>query len=85
MEQMGEMELYCQETLTQEQIVDIKETMRAKALAKKRAKTGFRLLTNIVVALIILLPLLYAVSIAFMPSRKIRPLITLKMPSRKYR
>src|SRR5699024_144322 len=68
MEQMGEMELYCQETLTQEQIVDIKETMRAKALAKKRAKTGFRLLTNIVVALIILLPLLYAVSIAFMPS-----------------
>ncbi|MGN0153320.1 MAG: carbohydrate ABC transporter permease [Lachnospiraceae bacterium] len=42
--------------------------MNQKALTKKWLNTGFRLLVNILVAFVVLLPLLYAVSIAFMPS-----------------
>ena len=37
-------------------------------MTKKRLSIGFRLLVNILVAFVVLLPLLYAVSIAFMPS-----------------
>ena len=42
--------------------------MNAKALAKRRTRTGIRLAANFVMAFVILLPLLYALSIAFMPS-----------------
>ena len=55
-------------TITKEQLLALKEEMNAKALAKRRTKTGVRLVINIVMAFIILLPLLYALSIAFMPS-----------------
>lgn len=55
-------------TITKEQLLALKQQMNAKALAKRRARTGVRLLINIVMAFMILLPLLYALSIAFMPS-----------------
>ncbi|MBS5323897.1 MAG: carbohydrate ABC transporter permease [Lachnospiraceae bacterium] len=42
--------------------------MNSKALAKRRARTGLRVTANLVLAFVVLLPLLYAVSIAFMPS-----------------
>lgn len=45
-----------------------KEQMNAKALAKRRVRTGIRFAVNAVMAFVILLPLLYALSIAFMPS-----------------
>ena len=59
------------ETLTTEQIEQLKQTMNAKARQKKRAKTGMRVVANVFVAFILLLPLLYAVSIAFMPSSEL--------------
>lgn len=46
----------------------IKDKMNKKALAKRRARTGVRLIANILVVFVVLIPLLYAVSIAFMPS-----------------
>jgi len=48
----------------------IEESRRAnvKAAHMRRVKTGVRIALNVVVAFIILLPLLYALSIAFMPS-----------------
>lgn len=42
--------------------------INTKALRKRRIHTGIRILINIVTAIIVLIPLLYAVSIAFMPS-----------------
>ena len=42
--------------------------INTKALRKRRIHTGIRVLINIVTAIIVLIPLLYAVSIAFMPS-----------------
>ena len=55
-------------TITREQLLALKQQMNAKALAKRKARTGVRLVINIVMAFMILLPLLYALSIAFMPS-----------------
>lgn len=46
----------------------LKDKMNKKALAKRKAKTGLRLIANIMAAFVVLIPLLYAVSIAFMPS-----------------
>ena len=45
-----------------------KTMINTKALRKRRIHTGIRVLINIVTAIIVLIPLLYAVSIAFMPS-----------------
>lgn len=54
--------------------VDI-EAIRAQMYARQKAtmmrRTGLRLLANIFVVLIILLPLLYAISVAFMPSSEL--------------
>ena len=54
--------------------VDI-ETIRAQMYARQKAvmmkRTGLRLLANIFVVLMILLPLLYAISVAFMPSSEL--------------
>lgn len=55
-------------TITREQLLALKQQMNAKALVKRKARTGVRLVINIVMAFMILLPLLYALSIAFMPS-----------------
>ena len=49
----------------------IKEEMRKKYKRQTVLKKGIRLGINIIAALVILMPLLYAVSIAFMPSSEV--------------
>ena len=49
----------------------MKEQMNHKAFVRRRTKTALRLAANIMVGAVILLPLLYAVSIAFMPSNEL--------------
>ena len=68
MSQSSNMALRGQKTISKEQLLALKQEMNAKALTKRRIRTGGRLVVNIVFAIQILLPLLYAVSIAFMPS-----------------
>ena len=68
MSQSSNMALRGQKTISKEQLLALKQEMNAKALTKRRIRTGSRLVVNIVFAILILLPLLYAVSIAFMPS-----------------
>ena len=46
------------------ELLELKNKMNAKALAKRRSKTALRLAANIIFAILVLLPLLYAVSIA---------------------
>ena len=62
------LEGFRENTVTKEQLLALKRQMNAKALAKRRTRTGIRLAANLVMAFVILLPLLYALSIAFMPS-----------------
>lgn len=57
-----------QNQISKEELFKLKEAMNNKALARRRARTAFRLSVNILVAVVVLLPLFYAVSIAFMPS-----------------
>ena len=54
--------------ISKEKLENLKRQKSAIQLRKRRIRTGLRLLLNILVVLIILLPLLYAVSIAFMPT-----------------
>lgn len=54
--------------MSKEELLELKEAMNQKALTKRRIKTATTIIANIFVALVVLLPLLYAVSIAFMPS-----------------
>ena len=68
MSQSSNMALRGQKTISKEQLLALKQEMNAKALTRRRIRTGGRLVVNIVFAILILLPLLYAVSIAFMPS-----------------
>lgn len=58
-------------SLTREELLEMKRVMNAKALTKRRMRTALRVAANIAVALVILLPLLYAISIAFMPSSEL--------------
>lgn len=62
------LEGFRENTMTKEQLLALKTQMNAKALAKRRTRIGIRLVANFVMAFVILLPLLYALSIAFMPS-----------------
>ena len=55
-------------SISKEQLLELKRQVNSKALAKRRARTGLRVTANFVLAFVVLLPLLYAVSIAFMPS-----------------
>ncbi len=68
MSQSNEMALKSQNTISKEELLALKKEMNAKAFTKRRIRTGSRLVFNIIVAFIMLLPLLYAISIAFMPS-----------------
>lgn len=69
MNQTGSMTLSKHKNIiSKEELLRLKEQMNRKAVARKRTKTAVRLTANIFVALFVLLPLLYAVSIAFMPS-----------------
>lgn len=71
MSQGMDMTVNGQGTVSKEQLLDLKKVMNARALAKKRARTGLRLAANIMVAVVVLLPLLYAASVAFMPSNEL--------------
>ncbi len=62
------MALRGQKTISSEELLALNQKMNAKALKKRRIRTGGRLAVNIVFAIIIMFPLIYAVSIAFMPS-----------------
>ena len=68
MSQSNDMALRSQNTISREELLALKKEMNAKALTRRRIRTGSRLALNAVVAFVMLLPLLYAVSIAFMPS-----------------
>lgn len=61
------LEGFRENSITKEQLLELKRQMNTRALAKRRTRTGLRLVANLVVAFVILLPLLYALSIAFMP------------------
>ncbi len=52
-------------------VAEVRAAMYRRQKARKTKRTALRLAANIVVALIVLLPLLYAVSIAFMPSNEL--------------
>lgn len=52
-------------------IEQIRETMYRRQKAVRFRRTALRLSANIVMALLILLPLLYAISVAFMPSSEL--------------
>ena len=54
--------------LDRQRFQEVKAKMLAQQKYKRAARTAGHIVLNIVVALIVLLPLLYAVSIAFMPS-----------------
>lgn len=71
MSQMDTMTINGQKTISREELLALKKRMNARALTRRRIRTGGLLAANIVVAIIILLPLLYAVSIAFMPSNEL--------------
>lgn len=58
-------------SLTREELCELKKAMNEKALLKRRTRTVLRVAANLVVAFVVLLPLLYAVSIAFMPSNEL--------------
>ena len=68
MSQSNDLALRSQNTISREELLALKKEMNAKALTRRRIRTGSRLALNAVVAFVMLLPLLYAVSIAFMPS-----------------
>ncbi|MDD3339693.1 MAG: carbohydrate ABC transporter permease [Lachnospiraceae bacterium] len=57
-----------QNKISKEELETLKLEMNKKALLKRRSQTTGRIIANIAVAFVVLLPLLYAVSIAFMPS-----------------
>lgn len=57
--------------VTADDIGNIKETMKKKYKRKQRIKSVIRLTVNAIAALLILTPLLYAVSISFMPSSEV--------------
>lgn len=57
--------------ISREELTKLKDMMNARALARKRMRTGLRAAANVMMALVVLLPLIYAVSIAFMPSSEL--------------
>lgn len=57
--------------VSRDEIVKIQETANRKAMTVRRVRTGLLIVSNIVVSVFVLLPLLYAVSVAFMPSNEL--------------
>ena len=68
MSQLNSMAIPMEGKYSKSELLELKNKMNAKALAKRRSKTALRLAANIIFAILILLPLLYAVSIALMAS-----------------
>lgn len=54
--------------ISKKELLELKEAMNQKAITKKRIRITTTVAANILVTFVVLLPLLYAVSIAFMPS-----------------
>ena len=71
MSQLNSMAIPMEGRYSRSELLELKNKMNVKALAKRRSKTAFRLAANVVFAVVILLPLLYAVSIALMPSNEL--------------
>lgn len=71
MNQIDSMAIPVEGRMTTEELFELKNKMNTKALAKRRSKTVLRVVANIVFAVVILLPLLYTISIAFMPSNEL--------------
>ena len=71
MSQSESMAIPMEGRLSKSELLELKNKMNARALAKKRSRTALRLVANVVFAVLILLPLLYAISIAFMPSNEL--------------
>lgn len=65
------MESVINQNITEKDIEDIQIKMRRKHKMRKRIQSSLRLFINLIVVLIVLLPLLYALSIAFMPSSEV--------------
>lgn len=65
------MESVIKQNITEKDIEDIQTKMRKKHKNRKRIQSSLRLVINFIVVLIVLLPLLYALSIAFMPSSEV--------------
>ena len=71
MSQLNSMAIPMEGKYSESELLELKNKMNAKALAKRRSKTALRLAANIIFAILVLLPLLYAVSIALMPSNEL--------------
>jgi len=71
MSQSESMAIPMEGRLSKSELLELKNKMNAKALAKRRSRTALRLVANVVFTVLILLPLLYAISIAFMPSNEL--------------
>ena len=71
MSQLNSMAIPMEGKYSKSELLELKNKMNAKALAKRRSKTALRLAANIIFAILVLLPLLYAVSIALMPSNEL--------------
>ncbi|MDD3251089.1 MAG: carbohydrate ABC transporter permease [Lachnospiraceae bacterium] len=59
------------EHISREELIALQKLENQKAKIKRRSETGILIGANVVMAILILLPLLYAISIAFMPSSEL--------------
>lgn len=71
MSQIESMVIPMEGKMSASELLTLKNEMNARALARRRARTALRLGANVVFAIIVLLPLLYAISIALMPSNEL--------------
>ena len=71
MSQIESMVIPMEGRMSTSELLALKNRMNAQALARRRARTALRLGANVVFAIIVLLPLLYAISIALMPSSEL--------------
>lgn len=71
MSQIESMVIPMEGRMSASELLTLKNEMNARALARRRARTALRLGANVVFAIIVLLPLLYAISIALMPSNEL--------------
>ena len=71
MSQIESMVIPMEGRMSASELLTLKNEMNARALARRRARTALRLGANVVFAIIVLLPLLYAISMALMPSNEL--------------
>ena len=71
MSQIESMVIPMEGRMSASELLLLKHKMNAQALARRRARTALRLGATVVFAIIVLLPLLYAISIALMPSSEL--------------